>query len=82
MASVCAVGLLQIEQTLGGIGAVAAISIAGLLCLALARASGQIDNRFAEWGWVNGFFIAYFWSTSRDFRGGALLITDVVISWI
>ncbi len=38
MASVCAVGLLQIEQTLGGIWAVAAISIAGLLCLVLARA--------------------------------------------
>ncbi|BAP54535.1 hypothetical protein THII_0238 [Thioploca ingrica] len=44
MASVCAVGLLQIEQTLGGIGAVAAISIAGLLCLVLARALARLTT--------------------------------------
>ncbi|NJO18434.1 MAG: APC family permease [Thioploca sp.] len=44
MASVCAVGLLQIEQTLGGIGAVAAISVAGLLCLVLARALARLTT--------------------------------------
>lgn len=42
MASVCAVGLLQMEQTLGGIGAVAALSIAGLLCLVLARTLARL----------------------------------------
>jgi amino acid transporter len=44
MASVCAVGLLQIEQTLGGIGAVIAISISGLLCLVLARVLARLTT--------------------------------------
>ena len=44
MASVCAVGLVQIEQSLGGWWAVVAISLAGLLCLVLARALARLTN--------------------------------------
>lgn len=41
-ASVCAIGLFQIEHLLGGVYSAAAVVCAGLLCLALARALGRM----------------------------------------
>lgn len=43
IASVCAIGLAQIEQLLGGIWSVAAVLTAGLCCAALARALGRLS---------------------------------------
>lgn len=44
MASVCAIGLFQIEQLLGGLWSVAAISSAGILCLLLARTFARLSS--------------------------------------
>ena len=42
VAAVCALGLFQIERTLGGVWSVAAVLVAGLACAALARAFGRL----------------------------------------
>lgn len=42
IASVCALGLFQIERLLGGLWSAAAILCAGLCCLGLARALGRL----------------------------------------
>jgi APA family basic amino acid/polyamine antiporter len=44
MASVCAVGLLQIEQLVGGLWTVVAILAAGALCAVIARALGRLSS--------------------------------------
>lgn len=44
MASVCAVGLLQLEQQVGGVWSVVAIVIAGALCGTVAVALGRLSN--------------------------------------
>ena len=44
MASVCAVGLLQMEQLVGGVWSVAAIVIAGALCGMIAVALGRLSS--------------------------------------
>jgi len=43
IASVCAIGIFQIERLLGGIWSVAAVLTAGLCCAALARALGRLS---------------------------------------
>ncbi|MDH5181031.1 MAG: APC family permease [Gammaproteobacteria bacterium] len=42
MASVCAVGLFQIEQLVGGLWAVGAVLLAGMLCLVLSRVFSRL----------------------------------------
>lgn len=42
MASVCAVGLFQIEQLVGGLWAVGAVLVAGLLCIFLAHVFSRL----------------------------------------
>jgi amino acid transporter len=44
IASVCALGLFQIERLLGGIWSVAAVLAAGMCCFGLARACGRLTD--------------------------------------
>ena len=44
VACVCAAGLLAIERLAGGVWAVAAVLVAGLLCFALARALARLSD--------------------------------------
>jgi amino acid transporter len=44
VASVCAIGMLQIERLLGGLWSVAAVLVAGGCCYALARAFGRLSE--------------------------------------
>lgn len=44
IASVCALGLFQIERLLGGIWSVAAVLTAGVCCFGLARACGRLTD--------------------------------------
>jgi amino acid transporter len=56
IASVCTIGLFQIEQLLGGVWSVAAVCIAGLCCAALAR----VFARLAEVVPSGAGLLAYF----------------------
>jgi APA family basic amino acid/polyamine antiporter len=44
IASVCAVGLFEIERTLGGLWSVSAVVAAGCVCLAVARAFSRLSE--------------------------------------
>ncbi|MBS1153700.1 MAG: hypothetical protein H6Q89_5398 [Myxococcaceae bacterium] len=44
IACVCAIGLFQIEQSVGGLWAIAAVLIAGALCAALARVFSRLST--------------------------------------
>jgi APA family basic amino acid/polyamine antiporter len=44
IACVCAVGLAQIERAVGGIWSMAAVAVAGALCLALARVFARLSS--------------------------------------
>jgi amino acid transporter len=44
IACVCAIGLFQIEQTVGGLWAIAAVLIAGMICAVLARVFSRLST--------------------------------------
>ncbi len=79
IATVCTIGLFQIEQLLGGLWSVAAVLLAGLCCAFLARVLGRLSTVVPSGAGLLAFFSRGFGRTSGLALAGPYLVLCLIL---